>query len=127
VSAVAPASTRRARRAPETTRPENEPRRAEGARRPATRPRRLPAASAILVGICALLLAGIVAVQVAALRQNIERGELERTRQNLVRQNLDLSAQLDAAMSQEAISSRAVQLGMYLPPAGSLTYLARRG
>jgi hypothetical protein len=77
--------------------------------------------------VCAMLLAGIVAVQVAALRQNIARGELEQTRQRLVAQNMTLQARLDEARSRVKVEERARQLGMYQPPSDSVEYLTGGG
>jgi hypothetical protein len=73
---------------------------------------------------CALLLVGIVALQVAVLRQNIERGQLDRTRQDVAAGNQNLQAQLEQATSQPVVAARARDLGMYQPGADTVKSLA---
>jgi cell division protein FtsL len=123
VSAV-PASSRRARRAPTPTRPDDEPRRAEGARRAPRGRTHVSPVTAFLMTLCAVLLAGIVFVQVAVLQQNMERGKLSDQRAELQAQNQDLQAQLDEQTSEQAIVAAAVRLGMYRPQLSTVEQLS---
>jgi cell division protein FtsL len=124
VSAVAPASRRRARRAPRPTRPDMEPRRAEGApRAPRAGRTHVSPVTALLMALCAALLAGIVFVQVAVLQQNMDRGKLSDQRAELQARNQDLQAQVDEQTSEQAIVAAAVRLGMYRPQVSSVEQL----
>jgi len=123
VSAVAPASRRRARRAPTPTRPDSEPRRAEGARRAPRGRTHVSPVTAFLMAICAALLAGIVFVQVAVLQQNMDRGKLSDQRSELQAQIQDLQAQVDEQTSEQAIVSAATRMGMYRPQLSSVEQL----
>lgn len=116
MSVAAPAPARTGRRAPEPTPPDTQPRRAEGARRPNGGTRALSPTVAGLLVVCALLLVGIVAVQVAALQQNIAQGKVDDERGQLQAANQNLQAQIDRRSSPNAIAERASTLGMVPAP-----------
>jgi cell division protein FtsL len=124
VSVAAPASRRRARRAPTPTSPAVEPRKADGARRAARGRTHVSPVTAILMTLCAVLLAGIVFVQVAVLQQNMERGRLSDQRAELQARNQDLQAQLDEQTSEQAIVAAAARMGMYRPQISTVEQLA---
>ena len=120
-----PASSRRARRAaPTPTRPDSEPRLAEGPRRAQRGRTHVSPLTAGLMALCAILLAGIVFVQVAVLQQNMDRGKLSDQRAQLQAQNQDLQAQVDEQTSEQAIVSAARRMGMYRPQLSSVEQIA---
>ena len=105
-------------------------------RRPAARPtrraqpRRTPGQGRLQVtgGIVwmtafALLLAGIVAVNVAVLRANMAVHRLETKRAQLQAQNQALSSQLSAADAAPRIEAAARRLGLVEAPAADTSYL----
>jgi cell division protein FtsL len=75
------------------------------------------------MALCAILLAGIVFVQVAVLQQNMSRGNLSDQRAELQAQNQDLQAQLDEQTSEQAIVAAAVRMGMYRPQLSTVEQL----
>jgi hypothetical protein len=129
MAAVAPSPTRRARPAHTPTRPERGPRRADGARRAsARRPgRTLAPTTAALMVLCAVLLAGIVALQTAVIRTNMTLGQLDNTRQTLIGQNAALRTQIADAESEPRIAAAAVRLGMFQPPPQTFGRLVPHG
>jgi cell division protein FtsL len=76
------------------------------------------------MALCAILLAGIVFVQVAVLQQNMDRGKLSDQRAELQAQNQDLQAQLDEQTSEQAIVAAAARMGMYRPQISTVEQLA---
>jgi cell division protein FtsL len=91
-------------------------RRTRTATRTASTSRIAPTAAALLA-LCAILLVGVVFVQIAVIRQNMDRSNLE-TRAGTVRaENRDLEAQLQQAQSSPRVAAQAVRLGMVLAPA----------
>jgi cell division protein FtsL len=76
-----------------------------------------------LLVVCALLLVGIVAVQVAALQQNIAQGKVDSERGQLQAANQNLQAQIDRRSSPNAIAERASSLGMVLAPSDAVQIL----
>lgn len=82
--------------------------------RPRTAPRRTPrqrrvAGGVFWIGIVAALLAGVVATNVALLRQNMKLDQLGRERADLRAQNAALSVQLSSAASAPRIQGLAAK------------------
>lgn len=98
MAAAAPARARprRAATAPAPSpRPRPRPQRSAARRpRPAARPR--VAGGVLWIVVLAVLLAGIVAVNVAALRLNLESQELEQRRQDLQAENATAASKLSS-------------------------------
>jgi uncharacterized protein HemX len=94
------------------------------AARPATRrpastgaTRRIAPTTAALMALCALLLVGVVFVQIAVIRQNMDRSDLETRAGTVSAQNRDLQTQIQRAESLSRIAARAEKLGMVFAPA----------
>jgi cell division protein FtsB len=88
------------------------------ARRRTSRPstRRIAPTAAALLALCAILLVGVVFVQIAVIRQNMERSDLE-TRAGVVSaQNRDLETQIQQAQSSPEVQTEAQRLGMVAAP-----------
>jgi cell division protein FtsL len=113
--------------------PETAPRRrprpqARPAREPARRPqsrvsrRRLPVGIGWIAAF-ALLLVGVVAVNVAVLRANMGVQRLDREQAQLQAQNQALFSQLSAASSAPRIENAAQRLGLVEAPASDTIYL----
>ena len=82
-----------------------------------TSTRRIAPTAAALLALCAVLLVGVVFVQIAVIRQNMDRSDLE-TRAGVVSaQNRDLETQIQQAQSSPEVGARALQLGMVSAPA----------
>ena len=94
-------------------RPSAAPRRT--ARRPTTR--RIAPTAAALLALCAVLLVGVVFVQIAVIRQNMDRSDLETRAGTVSAQNRDLETQIQQAQSSPQVGARALQLGMVSAPA----------
>jgi hypothetical protein len=75
------------------------------------------------MALCAILLAGIVFVQVAVLQQNMDRGKLSDQRAELQAQNQDLQALLYEQTSERAIVSAALRMGMFRPQLSAVEQL----
>ena len=93
--------------AAEAERPQPRPRPRPAPRR-APRPRRV-AGGVFWIGIVAALLAGVVATNVALLRQNMKLDQLGRERADLRAQNAALSVQLSSAASAPRIQGLAAR------------------
>jgi cell division protein FtsB len=85
------------------------------ARRPTTR--RIAPTAAALLALCAVLLVGVVFVQIAVIRQNMERSDLDTRAGTVSAQNRDLETQIQQAQSSPQVGARALQLGMVAAPA----------
>jgi transposase len=86
-----------------------------------TRPvRRAPArvgfTSALLIMACAAVLIGIVTLQVAVLRLNSERGDLQAHRDQVVSANSELRAKLGGQMAPGVLAQKAAKQGLVLAP-----------
>jgi len=114
VSARAPA---RSRTAPEQAAPRAVPRRR-------VRPRRMTAGGAVWVVILATLLGGIVALNVAALRDSIEVNKLQARAQQLQDENRLLRNDATNLSSPSAIGMAAAKLGM-VPADPNTTHYVR--
>jgi type II secretory pathway component PulJ len=75
------------------------------------------------MALFAVLLVGIVAVNVAVLRANVAVHQLEQTQAQLQAQNQALVSQLSAAMSAPRIEREAHKLGLIQAPAADTHYL----
>jgi cell division protein FtsL len=71
----------------------------------------------------ALLLAGVVAVNVAVLRANVAVHRLDQKRAKLEAQNETLASKLSEASSAPKIEAQARRLGLVEAPAASTSYL----
>jgi cell division protein FtsL len=105
-------------------------RRRPPARRPAApaRTRRKPTqrrvrAHIVWMILFALLLAGVVAVNVAVLRAHVAVTHLDEQRAKLQAQNQALASRLSAASSAPRIEAAAQRLGMLQAPAADTSYL----
>ena len=112
-----------------------EPVRAPSRRRPpakrpaaAARTRRKPTqrrvrAHIVWMILFAILLAGVVAVNVAVLRAHVAVTRLDQQRAKLQAQNQALASRLSAASSAPRIEAAAQRLGMVQAPAADTSYL----
>jgi cell division protein FtsL len=67
----------------------------------------------VWIAVIAVLLAGVVALNVAVLRLNMRYDKLGRTKVDLVAQNADLQSQLSSAAATQKIQQQArAQLGL---------------
>jgi type II secretory pathway component PulJ len=71
----------------------------------------------------ALLLAGVVAINVAVLRAHVAVTQLDEQRAQLQAQNQALASRLSAASSAPRIEEAARRLGMVQSPAADTSYL----
>jgi hypothetical protein len=71
----------------------------------------------------ALLLAGVVAINVAVLRAHVAVSHLDQERADLQAQNQALASQLSAANSAPRVAAAAHRFGMVQAPAADTTYL----
>jgi hypothetical protein len=72
--------------------------------------------SALLIIACAAVLIGIVSLQVAVLRLNSERGDLQARRDQLVSSNSELRGRLGGQLAPGMLATAATQQGLVLPP-----------
>jgi cell division protein FtsL len=105
-------------------------RRRPSAKRPAARARtrrkptqRRVRAHIVWMVLFALLLAGVVAVNVAVLRAHVAVTRLDEQRAKLQAQNQALASRLSAASSAPRIEGAAQRLGMVQAPAADTSYL----
>ena len=114
VAAPAPARPRRAR-------PKPRPAAAPVARRRA-QPRRLRG-GILWISVFALLLTGVVAVNVAVLRAHIDVSKLDKQQLQLQQENSSLSAQLSSAGASQRIEQNAYHFGLRPAPAADTSYI----
>jgi cell division protein FtsL len=109
------------------TAPEPEDKAPSPARRRARRPapaRRRVASGVVWIAVVALLLAGVVAVNVAVLRLNLRMDDLNRERAQLRRDNEVLSSKLASATSAGRVEMLArQQLGLVPADPASTLYI----
>jgi cell division protein FtsL len=110
-------------------RPQRRPKQASAGRRPAgpVRSRRKPTqrrvrAHIVWMILFALLLAGVVAVNVAVLRAHVAVSRLDQKRAQLQARNQALASELSAASSAPRIERAARRLGLVQASAGSTSY-----
>ncbi|HLY86642.1 MAG TPA: hypothetical protein VKO84_09070 [Gaiellaceae bacterium] len=117
---------------PEVAEPRPVPRRRppRTAKRPAApaRSRRKPTqrrvrAHIVWMILFAILLAGVVAINVAVLRAHVAVTNLDQQRAELQAQNQALASQLSAASSAPRVEAAARRFGMVLAPAADTSYL----
>jgi cell division protein FtsL len=78
----------------------------------------------IWIAVLAVLLAGVVALNVAVLRLNMRYDKLGRTKVDLVAQNADLQSQLSSAAATERIQQEArSQLGLVTADPNTTKYI----
>jgi hypothetical protein len=120
VSVAAPArAPARPRRRPDPPAPVAVPRRA-----PRVRPRRLTLGGAAWVIVLAALLGGIVALNVAALRDSIEVNRLQAQARQLIAQNQLQQNRVTSLSSPVAIGREASQLGMHPADPNTTRYVS---
>jgi cell division protein FtsB len=93
---------------------------ARSRRRQVNRRVRLPI---VWMTVFALLLAGVVAVNVAVLRAHVAVSNLDQERAKLEAQNQELASRLSAASSAPRIEAAARRLGFVQAPATAVSYL----
>ena len=103
--------------------------RREAAPRPARRTRRTArprvAGGVLWIVLVAGLLAGIVAVNVAALRLNLESQRLDARKEKLVAENAAAASELSSLASSARIEQEALRLGLVRP--SETRYVRARG
>jgi hypothetical protein len=92
------------------------PRSATRARAERRAPARIGVTSALLIVACAAVLIGIVTLQVAVLRLNSERGDLQARRDSVVSANGQLRSQLGGQYAPGVLAKAALKAGLVLPP-----------
>jgi cell division protein FtsL len=119
---MARAAAARALPAPSRTRARARP---KAARKPASR--RRVAGGVVWIGVVGVLLAGVVALNVAVLRLNVQLEDAGRERTQLRAENAQLSTQIAArAASGRIVSTASDQLGVAPVTAENRTYLDLR-
>src|SRR5215218_8970564 len=119
---MARSAAARALPAPARTRARARPR---AARKPA--PRRRVAGGVVWIGVVGVLLAGVVALNVAVLRLNMQLDDVGRERTQLRSENAQLSTQIAArAASGRIVAIASDQLGLAPVTAENRTYLDLR-
>ncbi|GEM_PF-690048 len=98
------------------------PPQARRSRRPLVRRRRV-GAHIVWMTLFALLLAGVVAVNVAVLRAHVEVTRLDQEQAQLEARNQALASQLSAASSAPRVEAAAHRLGLVEAPAADTSYL----
>lgn len=94
--------------------------------RPRTRPR--VAGSVLWIAVVAGLLAGIVALNVAVLRLNVEVEELDRNRQTLIARKAELASDLSSAAAAGRVEGLAQsRLGLVAPEQTTYVRVPRPG
>jgi cell division protein FtsL len=78
------------------------------------------------IALIACLLLGLVAMQVALLKLNAGIGRAVQQGANLERRNGELRAEISRMGSEERIQAMGAKLGLIMPDAGHVTYLAAR-
>jgi hypothetical protein len=78
------------------------------------------------IGLIGCLLLGLVGMQVALLKLNAGIGRAVQQGANLERRNGELRADISRLGSEERIQAMGAKLGLIMPDAGSVTYLAAR-
>ncbi len=111
----------RPRRAQEPPAPQAVPRRARR-----VRPRRLSAGGAVWVVVLAMLFGGIVALNVAALRDSIDVNRLQAHARQLSDQNQLLRNRVTSLSSPVAIGAAAAKLGMHPADPNTTKYVGLR-
>ncbi|HEV7363094.1 MAG TPA: hypothetical protein VGN71_01800, partial [Solirubrobacteraceae bacterium] len=76
------------------------------------------------IGLIGCLLLGLVSMQVALLKLNAGIGRAVQQGANLERRNGELRAEISRLGSEERIQAMGAKLGLVMPDAGQVTYLA---
>ena len=84
-------------------------------------PARVGVTSALLIMACAAVLIGIVTLQVAVLRLNSERGDLQARRDQIVSANSELRGALGGQLAPVVLATAATKHGLVLPPVELVT------
>ena len=97
------------------------PRSATRARPVRRAPARVGVTSALLIVACAAVLIGIVTLQVAVLRLNSERGDLQAQRDQLISSNSELVGLLGGKLAPGVLADRAAKQGLVLAPVETIS------
>jgi hypothetical protein len=97
------------------------PRSATRARPVRRAPARIGVTSALLIMACAAVLIGIVTLQVAVLRLNSERGDLQARRDQIASANSELRGALGGQLAPGVLAKAATKHGLVLPPVDFVT------
>jgi cell division protein FtsL len=92
------------------------PRSATRARSAPRAPARVSVTSALLIVACAAVLIGIVTLQVAVLRLNSERGDLQARKDHIISANSELRGLIGGQLSPGVLASAANKRGLVLAP-----------
>ncbi len=111
----------RAQPAPARTRAQPKPRAA-----PKVAPRRRVAGGVVWIGAIALLLAGVIALNVAVLRLNVRLDELGKERAQIRAENAQLSSEIASRAASGRIVAMGDRLGLVPASAETWTYLDLR-
>ncbi len=79
-------------------------------------PARVGVTSALLIVACAAVLIGIVTLQVAVLRLNSERGDLQARRDSVASANSELRGRLGGSLAPGVLATKASKQGLVLAP-----------
>jgi hypothetical protein len=79
-------------------------------------PARVGVTSVLLIVACAAVLIGIVTLQVAVLRLNSERGDLQAKRDQIVSANSELRGRLGGQLAPGVLAAAANKQGLVLAP-----------
>ena len=79
-------------------------------------PARVGVTSVLLIVACAAVLIGIVTLQVAVLRLNSERGDLQAKRDQIVSANSELRGRLGGQLAPGVLAAAASKQGLVLAP-----------
>ena len=90
---------------------------------PRRRPQRRVRSGVFWIAAFAAVLAGVVALNVAVLRVNMEVSRLDRTQLELQQENAALSSNVSSALSAQRIQQAANKLGYVPAPASDTSYI----
>lgn len=79
-------------------------------------PARVGVTSVLLILACAIVLIGIVTLQVSVLRLNSERGDLQAKRDQIVSANSELRGRLGGKFAPGVLAAKASKKGLVLAP-----------
>jgi hypothetical protein len=83
-------------------------------------PARVGVTSVLLIVACAAVLIGIVTLQVAVLRLNSERGDLQAKRDQIISANSELRGRLGGQLAPGVLAAAASKQGLVLAPVDSV-------
>jgi cell division protein FtsL len=120
------AAAARARPGPARAKPKARPRRAPARKSTRRAPRGRVAGGAVWIGLVAVLLTGVVALNVAVLRLNVQYEELGRERTKVRAENAELSSEIASRAAAARIQGLARGSGLVPAAPDQWTYLDLR-